>query len=131
MTSIYKEYGHYLNRTESFEFDGAAGMQKMSSIMDQLRSEPPVSVYGSKVTELADYLNSYCRDIQSGETYEIKLPKSNVLSYSLDDGGAVIVRPSGTEPKIKIYATSVGTSNEDAAQKADIIFAYMTGYMRI
>ena len=131
MTSIYKEYVHYLNRTESFEFDGAAGMQKMSSIMDQLRSEPPVSVYGSKVTELADYLNSYCRDIQSGETYEIKLPKSNVLSYSLDDGGAVIVRPSGTEPKIKIYATSVGTSNEDAAQKADIIFAYMTGYMRI
>ncbi|MBQ9461114.1 MAG: phospho-sugar mutase [Clostridia bacterium] len=131
MTSIYKEFGHYLNRTESFKFEGAAGMEIMGNIMDSLRAEPPAAVYGSKVTELSDYLESYKKDIVTGETEEIKLPKSNVLSYSIEGGGAVIVRPSGTEPKIKIYVTSVGNSNEDAAQKADITFAYMTGYMKI
>ena len=131
MTSIYKEFGHYLNRTESFKFEGAAGMEIMGRIMDSLRAEPPAAVYNSKVTELADYLNSYKKDLSTGETEEIKLPKSNVLSYSLEGGGAVIVRPSGTEPKIKIYVTSVGESDEDAAHKSDVIFAYMTGYMKI
>ena len=130
MTSIYKEFGHYLNRTESFKFEGAAGMEIMGRIMDSLRAEPPAAVYNSKVTELADYLNSYKKDLSTGETEEIKLPKSNVLSYSLEGGGAVIVRPSGTEPKIKIYVTSVGESDEDAAHKSDVIFAYMTGYMK-
>ncbi len=131
MTSIYKEYGYYLNRTESFKFEGAAGMEIMGKIMDDLRSAPPAAVYGSKVTELADYLTSVRKDLANGGEEEIKLPKSNVLSYSLEGGGSVIVRPSGTEPKIKIYATSVGESDEDAAHKADIIFAYMTGFMKI
>lgn len=131
MNSIYDEFGHYLNRTESFEFDGAAGMQKMSDIMDKLRSVPPTEISGHKVTELADYLNSYTKDTASGETAVIELPKSNVLSYSLDDGGAVIVRPSGTEPKIKIYITSVARSLEEAKDKASGALGSMETIMGI
>ncbi len=131
MTSIYNEFGHYLNRTESFEFDGAAGMKKMADIMESLRKEPPVSVCGKKIIELADYLESYTKDLVTGETAEIKLPKSNVLSYSLEGGGAVIVRPSGTEPKIKVYVTAVGKSQQEAADIAEETFKDMTKFMGI
>lgn len=131
MDSLYKEFDYYLNKTVSYDFEGAAGTKKMGEIMDKLRNDPPADVCGSKVMVLADYLNSYSKDIASGVTEEIKLPKSNVLSYSLADGGSVIVRPSGTEPKIKIYATSVGSSAEDAQKKADAIFNYMEAYMGV
>ena len=131
MTSIYNEYGHYLNRTESYEFDGAAGMQKMADIMESLRNEPPKSIAGADVCELADYLNSYSKNLATGEQKEIFLPKSNVLSYSLTNGGSVIVRPSGTEPKIKIYVTSVGASHEEANAIADKMFSAMTARMGI
>ncbi len=131
MNSIYEEFGHYLNRTESYEFDGSAGMQKMAQIMDSIRNTPPAEVCGYKVTEIADYLESYKKDIASGETEEIKLPKSNVLSYSLEGGGAVIVRPSGTEPKIKVYVTAVGKTQKEAEDIAEKMFAFMTDYMGI
>lgn len=131
MTSIYDEFGYYLNRTESFEFDGAAGMQKMSDIMNALRNAHPSAVSGYQVTKLADYLNSYSKDLKTGETTEIFLPKSNVLSFSLEGGGAVIVRPSGTEPKIKVYVTAVGTSQQNAADIAEKMFADMMQIMGI
>lgn len=131
MTSIYDEFGYYLNRTESFEFDGAAGMQKMSDIMSGLREAHPVEIAGFRVTDFADYLNSYAKELDTGKTTEIHLPKSNVLSYSLEGGGAVIVRPSGTEPKIKVYMTAVGTSQEDAAAIAENMFAAMKNIMHI
>ncbi len=114
MTSIYQEYGYYLNHTESFEFEGAAGMKKMAEIMDSLRASHPAEISGYAVEEFADYLESYTKDVVTGQTSTIHLPKSNVLSYSLSGGGAVIVRPSGTEPKIKVYITAVGTSQKDA-----------------
>ncbi len=131
MTSIYEEFGHYLNRTESYEFDGAAGMTKMSNIMESLRSDPPAKISGFDVCETADYLNSVTKDVATGETTEIKLPKSNVLSYSLQGGGAVIVRPSGTEPKIKIYVTAVGKTQPEAAEIAEGMFSDMTKTMGI
>ena len=122
MTSIYDEFGYYYNRPESFEFDGAAGMQKMNEIMTSLRESHPAAFSGYRVTACSDYLNSFCKDLESGESIEIHLPKSNVLAYSLEGGGAVIVRPSGTEPKIKVYLTSVGTSQQDAADIAQRLF---------
>lgn len=130
MTSIYDEFGYYLNRTDSYEFDGSAGMQKMADIMDSLRNTPPTDVAGFKVTEISDYLNSYTKDLTSGEQTEIHLPKSNVLSYSLEGGGAAIVRPSGTEPKIKVYVTAVGKSNADAVQIAENMATAMQALMK-
>lgn len=131
MNSIYNEFGHYLNRTESFEFSGSAGMGKICTIMSDLRSKPPVEVCGFKVTEIADYLQSYKKNIESGETEEIKLPMSNVLAYSLDGGNGIIVRPSGTEPKVKLYLTTVGKSQKEAAELSERFFSFMKKYLNI
>ncbi len=131
MTEIYEEHGYYINRTESFEFEGAAGMQKMADIMSSLRSAHPTEIAGYKVTDAADYLNSYTKSLVTGEQKEIKLPKSNVLSYSLEGGGAAIVRPSGTEPKIKVYITSVGKTSNDALTTADKMIHSMTSIMGV
>ena len=132
INEIYEKYGYYLNQTRSFTFKGAAGMQKMTDIMSNLRSNPPAEVAGYQVCELTDYQESYTKNLVTGETAAVYLPKSNVLSYALSSGGAVIVRPSGTEPKIKIYVTAVGKDSQQEAQTvADKTFAAMTAYMGI
>ena len=119
MNSVYEEYGYYINRTLSFEFEGASGMEKMANIMSNLRDNPPTEVSGIEVVATADYKLSVAKDLKSGTEEVINLPKSNVLSYSLADGGAVIVRPSGTEPKIKLYLTSVGKTREESLALCD------------
>ena len=131
MSEIYKEFGYYLNRTESFEFDGAAGMQRMSDIMSSLRESHPAEIAGYAVTEYADYQESYSKVVASGEKTVINLPKSNVLSYSLEGGSAVIVRPSGTEPKIKIYLTSVASTQEAAFADSEKMLSAMTKLLGI
>ena len=130
MTEIYEEYGYYLNRTDSYEFDGAAGMAKMADIMEDFRKNPPKEVAGYQVVEIADYLNSYQKDLVTGEQTVLNLPKSNVLSYSLEGGMGVIVRPSGTEPKVKVYVTAVGTTNENAAEIGENLSKYMAAFMK-
>lgn len=117
MNELYAEFGYYQNTTLNFAFEGAAGMEKMKQVMDSLRKNPPASIAGHKVVRRADYLRSEAVDLLSDEKTEIKLPKSNVLSYSLEGGSSAIVRPSGTEPKIKVYVTSVG-EHEEAASTA-------------
>lgn len=114
MDNIYKEYGYYKNTTLNFSFSGAAGMQKMADIMSSLRENTPDSFAGYKVTATADYLNSTEVNKLTGDSRIIHLPKSNVLSYMLEGDNACIVRPSGTEPKIKLYITAVGKDKEDA-----------------
>lgn len=119
MNSVYEEYGYYINRTLSFEFEGASGMEKMANIMSNLRDNPPAEVSGIEVVATADYKLSVAKDLKADTEEVINLPKSNVLSYSLADGGAVIVRPSGTEPKIKVYLTSVGKTREESLALCD------------
>ena len=121
MNSVYEEYGYYINRTLSFEFEGASGMEKMANIMSNLRDNPPAEVSGIEVVATADYKLSVAKDLKADTEEVINLPKSNVLSYSLADGGAVIVRPSGTEPKIKVYYSIVDPSKENAAKRLDTI----------
>ena len=104
MNDIYAKYGIYLNRVESFEFEGAAGMQKMADIMDALRNNTPKTVAGLSVIDATDYK----------DTDKTGLPASNVLSYALENGNGVVVRPSGTEPKIKVYVTAIGKTFEEA-----------------
>ena len=109
LESIYAKYGRYLNKVDSFEFPGLSGMDKMAGIMAQLREKPPVEIGGYKVAKITDYQ----------KTEETGLPAANVLVYGLEGGATVIVRPSGTEPKIKTYFTTLGKDLAEAeAQKA-------------
>ena len=115
---LYDEFGYYCNTVQSYTFEGASGMEKMAAIMDGLRVNKPSSFAGYEVTKIDDYKTSKSTDVKTGEESEITLPKSNVLAYTLTDGNKVIVRPSGTEPKIKAYITAIGTSEENAKQIA-------------
>ncbi len=131
MNELYEEFGYYLNVTKAFEFDGAAGMQRMADIMSALRNSHPAEISGFKVTNYSDYLNSCSKDLINGTEEVIDLPKSNVLSYSLEGGGAAIVRPSGTEPKIKVYITAVGKSADDAEKISEKMFESMLSILGI
>ena len=123
MDSIYEKYGMYLNSVLNFAFEGASGMQKMGDIMNSLRENAPESFAGKKVVKIADYKTSTVTDILSGVVNTIDLPKSNVLSYSLEDNSKVIIRPSGTEPKIKIYITAYDDTRAKAEAKSALISA--------
>ncbi len=122
---LYEEYGYYLSKTLNFAFEGAAGMEKMTALMDDLRENPPEIIADFIVVNMADYLTSEAFDIENYSSKRINLPKSNVLEYGLEDGLKVIIRPSGTEPKIKVYITCVGETQEDAKEKLDSISEFM------
>lgn len=113
---LYEEFGYYLNKTYSFEFGGAAGMQKMADIMTAVRDNTPKSIAGYDVVKVSDYLLRKETDVATGSVTNIDLPKSNVIALHLADDNAVIIRPSGTEPKIKLYITSVGKDKDNAAE---------------
>ena len=104
LDELYARFGRYLNQIDSFEFPGLSGMDKMASIMTRFRQDPPTSIGGIKVTETVDYK---CPE-------KTGLPSSNVLLFKLEDGSSAIVRPSGTEPKIKIYYTTKGEDLDEA-----------------
>ncbi len=113
LEAIYEKYGRYLNKVDSFEFPGLSGMDKMASIMESLRTNPPKEIGGCKVVKVTDYKNSQ----QTG------LPPANVLIYALEGGATVVVRPSGTEPKIKTYFTTLGKTLQDAQAQKDLLAA--------
>lgn len=112
--NLYKKYGQFVHKQESFQFEGASGMEKMQEIMAHLRSSHPTEIAGLKVTEFADYIASTNKVIATGEIIPITLPKSDVLSFKLVDGASVIIRPSGTEPKIKAYYTTKCDTHDEA-----------------
>ena len=121
---LYKQYGNYLHSQESFQCEGASGMERMKEIMADLRANGPKSIGGLKVTSVADYIASVKTDCATGAKTAITLPKSDVLAFELEQGASVIIRPSGTEPKIKAYYTAIGETRADAekteaALKAD------------
>ena len=109
LEAIYAKFGRYLNKVDSFEFPGLSGMDKMAAIMDSLRKNPPTEIGGYKVTKVTDYEKSD----------ETGLPAANVLIYALDGGATVVVRPSGTEPKIKTYFTTLGKDLAEAQAQKD------------
>ncbi len=111
LEEIYAQYGRYLNKVDSFEFPGLSGMDKMASIMDGLRKDPPADFAGKKVVKAVDY----------EKPEETGLPRANVLIYSLEDGATVVVRPSGTEPKIKTYFTTLGKDLAEAQAEKDAL----------
>ena len=111
---LYKEFGYYLNNTYAFEFEGAEGMQKMTSLMASVRKNIPASIGSFRVTKVSDYQLKEETDLLTGKVQQLTLPTSNVIALHLENDSAVIIRPSGTEPKIKLYITSVGSDKEKA-----------------
>ena len=115
MEEIYAQYGRYLNKTDSYEFPGLSGMDKMAGIMADLRQNPPAAIGEYKVVKVIDYK----------KPEETGLPAANVLVYKLEGGATVIVRPSGTEPKIKLYYTTLGKDLAEAQAQKDALAAAM------
>ena len=121
LEEIYNKYGFFQDAQKSFTCEGQTGMEKIKNIMISLRENPPKTIDGDKVITIKDYQNSVSIDAISGTETALTLPKSNVLSFVLDSGCSLIVRPSGTEPKIKIYIGAIGNSTEAATAKKESI----------
>lgn len=130
MESIYQKHGMYLNALDNYAFKGSSGMAKMSEIMENLRNNPPKNISGMKVLSVSDFKKSEKTDTVTGEKSVIDLPSSNVLSYALENSCSVIVRPSGTEPKIKIYYTACAKNRDDAQKIKDSMSSDMKKYMQ-
>ncbi|MBQ7740473.1 MAG: phospho-sugar mutase [Eubacterium sp.] len=129
MNSLYDEFGYYSNVVESYTFEGAAGMEKMANIMETLRENPLKMIGGLHVTAVSDYKTSVTV-YNDGSVSAIDLPKSNVLAFELEKGNKVIVRPSGTEPKIKAYITAIGDSKASADEMAKKLIAAADVFMK-
>lgn len=124
LDSLYQEHGMVFTSQNSFTFEGASGMKKMSDIMETLRKDPPKKIGRNPVLFISDFETSQRTDLRTNVKDPITLPKSNVLYYTLDDEGSnLIVRPSGTEPKIKVYITSVAPQKNTARENADLWLA--------
>ena len=119
LEELYAQYGRYLNKVDSFEFPGLSGMDKMAKMMESLRKNPPADFAGDAVVSVTDY----------EKPEETGLPKANVLIYKLEDGASVVVRPSGTEPKIKTYFTTKGKDLAEAEAEKEKLAAAVKPYL--
>lgn len=115
LADIYSQYGFYLETLISMTKKGMQGAEEIQQMMADFRSNPPKSIAGSQVMRVCDYLSSEEKNLITGETIAIDLPKSNVLQFFLADGAKISARPSGTEPKIKFYISV----NEPMKSKTD------------
>jgi len=123
LNDLYRAHGLYETTQRSFKFPGQSGQAIMAQMMDQLRSNPPMELDGCEVREIKDYLISETVSLESGQQTNIDLPKSNVLGFHMRNGSRLMVRPSGTEPKIKFYfeiceSVADGESIDDVRQRA-------------
>ena len=121
LSDLYDKYGYYYCSQKSFTCEGQAGMKQIAGIMKSLATNPPSEVEGLKVARFDNLNKSESLDIASGKITAIDLPKSNVLGFYLADGSSLIVRPSGTEPKIKLYISAVGATDADAVEKRTML----------
>lgn len=131
LNSLYQKYGFYKNTLLNFNFTGTAVLDKMKNIMSEIRSNPLKEIAGYKVLKWADYSVSKKINLETKEETKIDLPKSNVISYYLENDNKVIIRPSGTEPKIKIYITAVGKSMKEAQEITDNISSHISGIINV
>ena len=127
--NLYQKYGVYVHAQHSFTFEGESGMIRMQNIMEHLRTNRPEQIDNLKVIQCADYEKQVSIDLTTGTETAITLPKSNVLSFTLEQGAKVIIRPSGTEPKIKAYYTTTAATEAEAAAKKDELDAAFSAKM--
>ena len=121
MNNIYKKYGYYKEGQIALTFKGIEGAEKIKSIMDKLRSNPPTELAGLKVKEFRDYQANVVKDLVTGENRETGLLKSNWLYFDLENSSWCCVRPSGTEPKIKFYCGVCSDSSEKSVERLEAL----------
>ena len=114
LRSLYEKYGWYGEKTHNLVMPGLDGLEKMAALMQSLRAQPPVEIGGVTVAQYKDYSDGTVRDAATGAITPMPLSGSNVLRFELTDGTHIVVRPSGTEPKIKVYILTKGA---DAAER--------------
>lgn len=127
--NLYQKYGVYVHAQHSFTFEGESGMIRMQNIMEHLRTHRPEQIDNLKVIQFADYEKQVSIDLTTGTETAITLPQSNVLSFTLEQGAKVIIRPSGTEPKIKAYYTTTAATEAEATAKKDELDAAFSAIM--
>ena len=130
LDELYEKYGYYLCSQESFAFEGAAGMAHMAQLMDSLRANPLTQIAGTPTSYVADYKSSKRVDLNTQEEFQLQQPKANVLEFGLADGSTVIVRPSGTEPKIKVYYFVKAADKAAAQSVQDALRQFMGAQMK-
>ncbi len=121
--AMYKKYGNYYHGIANFVCEGAAGMAEMAKLMASLHADPFKEIAGYKVVGLADYEKKVDTDLLTGEEKPIDLPKSDVIQFRLENGASIIIRPSGTEPKIKAYYTTISATQAEAKALSEKIAA--------
>ena len=126
MNDIYEKYGYYKETQVSIVMEGAEGAQKIRDMMTNMRNTPIEKIGDYKVLTFKDIDKDIVKDMQTGEVTKTGLPQSNVLYYALENDSWCCVRPSGTEPKIKLYMGVKGTSKEDADEKLELLKKVMT-----
>ena len=126
LDDLYRNYGQYLAKVQNVELTGTDAMEKAAAIMAKYRQSIPTEIGGAQVTGVKDYQSRVYKDMVTGEEKEILLPRSNVLEFLLGEKGSVIVRPSGTEPKVKFYYTAVGETMNEAQALLEKMIAQMT-----
>lgn len=124
MDNIYKKYGYYKEGQIALTFKGIEGAEKIKSIMEQLRNNPPKELAGLQVKEFRDYSKNEVINLETNEKSETGLPKSNVLYFDLENSSWCCVRPSGTEPKIKFYCGVCTDSDEESTNKLNLLKEY-------
>ena len=124
LRSLYEKYGWYGEKTHNLVMPGLDGLEKMAALMQSLRAQPPVEIGGVTVAQYKDYSDGTVRDAATGAVTPMPLSGSNVLRFELTDGTHIVVRPSGTEPKIKVYILTKGA---DAAERDANLEKYSAG----
>ncbi len=127
LDALYEKYGTYQEKTMNLVMPGLDGLKKMAKLMVDLRNDPPKTVGGTAVTQWKDYKDGSVVDVATGAKSTMELSGSNVLRYELADGSSVIVRPSGTEPKVKVYIMTNGESKDVCAEKVARYAAWAEG----
>ena len=121
LEALYRKYGFYGEKTHNLVMPGLDGLEKMAALMKSLRAAPPTHIAGVEVLRRKDYTDGSVIDCRTGEKTAMELSGSNVLRYELADGTAILVRPSGTEPKIKVYILTIG---KDKAERDENLAKY-------
>ena len=117
LNALYEKYGYYAEKTHNLVMPGLDGLAKMAQLMADLRANPYTEIAGTKVVQFKDYKDGSVVDLATGEKSAMELSGSNVLRFELEDGTSFIVRPSGTEPKIKVYVLTSAATKEAAAER--------------
>ncbi len=129
--AIYRKYGIYLHSQKSFTCEGVTGMERMAAIMQELRENPPQAIGGLRVLTISDYMLRRTTQVDTGNVSAITLPQSDVIGFALEQDASVIIRPSGTEPKIKAYYTATAEKMDHAKeiqQRLQEDFAKILGF---